>query len=98
MDQDQRPTEAGTTSPQHDATAAPTTEPGHDVGTDDRDSRGVRVGTTVWGLVIAAIGVGLLAATLGYTFDVELALIALVGTAGVALLVGTVVTALRRRD
>lgn len=57
---------------------------------------GVRVGTVVWGLVLAALGVGLLAFVSGIDFDVELAVIALVAAAGLALLVGSVVTARRR--
>lgn len=61
------------------------------------EARGVRVGTVVWGLVIAAIGVGLLAFASGVTFDVELALIGLVAAAGVALLVGSLVTGMKRR-
>ncbi|NCT89600.1 hypothetical protein GXB85_01330 [Cellulomonas sp. APG4] len=61
------------------------------------DERGVRVGTVVWGLVIAAIGVGLIATVAGARFDVELAVIALVAAAGVALLVGSVAKSLRRR-
>ena len=60
-------------------------------------ARGVRVGTVVWGLVIAAIGVGLLAFASGVVFDVELALIGLVAAAGVALLAGSLVTGMRRR-
>lgn len=63
----------------------------------DHDERGVRVGTVVWGLVIAAIGVGLIATVAGARFDVELAVIALVAAAGVALLVGSVAKSLRRR-
>lgn len=94
MDENPRPTEADTERMSSDDTGHNT--PGAAVTGSDR--RGVRVGTTVWGLVIAAIGLGLLAATLGYRFDVELALIALVAAAGAALLVGTVLTAVRRRD
>ena len=60
--------------------------------------RGVRVGTVVWGLVLTAIGVGLLALASGVVFDVELALIILVACAGVALLVGSLVTEARRRS
>lgn len=59
--------------------------------------RGMRVGTMVWGLVLAAIGAGVLAWALGVSFDVELAFIILVAAAGVLLLVGSVATTLRRR-
>lgn len=59
--------------------------------------RGLRVGTVVWGLVVAAVGVGLLALGLGAVFDVELAVIGLVAVAGLALLAGSVAGAVRRR-
>ncbi|GEA86210.1 hypothetical protein [Cellulomonas cellasea] len=51
--------------------------------------RGVRVGTFVWGLVIVAVGIGVLALSAGYELDVELALIVLLGVAGAAMLVGS---------
>ncbi|WP_372595392.1 hypothetical protein [Actinotalea sp.] len=57
----------------------------------------VRVGTVVWGLVVMVVGVGLLALAAGAVFDVELAVIALVAAAGVALLAGSLVSAGRRR-
>lgn len=63
----------------------------------DEGPRGVRVGTVVWGLVVAAVGVGLMAFASGLVFDVELALIVLVAAAGVALLVGTLLSSRRRR-
>jgi len=59
--------------------------------------RRVRVGTTVWGLVVVAIGLGLLAFAAGAEFDVQLAAIGLIAAAGVALLVGSVLTATGRR-
>jgi heme A synthase len=59
--------------------------------------RPVRIGTVVWGLVIAAIGVGILAFALGLVFDVQLAMIVVVAAAGVLLLVGSLATARRRR-
>ena len=49
--------------------------------------RRLRVGTVVWGLVIAAIGVGLLAWAAGFSIDVQLAIIVLLAVAGTALLV-----------
>jgi hypothetical protein len=64
--------------------------------TTQRTPRAPRVGTVVWGLVIAAIGVGILALAAGLVFDVELALIALVAAAGAALLVGSLITGVRR--
>lgn len=82
-------------------TTTPTTTPG--AGQPGQPvappaANGVRVGTVVWGLVIAAIGVGLLAVAAGLVFDVELALIALVGAAGLALLVGSLAGGMRRRN
>lgn len=80
------------------ATAEPTpgpataTPPPVPVATD------VRVGTIVWGLVLAAVGVGFLALAAGLTFDVELAFIAIVALAGVGLVAGAVVTAVRRNQ
>lgn len=64
----------------------------------DEAPRGVRVGTVVWGLVIAAIGVGLIAWASGVLFDVELAVIVLVGAAGVALLLGSLLSPRRRHS
>ena len=57
----------------------------------------IRVGTTVWGLVVAAIGLGVLAIAAGAVFDVQLATIGLIAAAGVALLVGSLLTATGRR-
>ncbi|NTW39325.1 MAG: hypothetical protein HGA44_05445, partial [Cellulomonadaceae bacterium] len=51
--------------------AAPTT------ATVEPPRAGVRVGTVVWGLVIAAVGLGLIALASGVTFDVQLAVIVL---------------------
>lgn len=62
------------------------------------EERHVRVGTVVWGLVLAAVGTGLVAAALGVAFDVELAFIALVAAAGVLLLVGSLASSRRRRS
>jgi len=59
--------------------------------------RGMRVGTIVWGLVLAAIGAGVLAWAIGVSFDVELAFIVLIAAAGVLLLVGSLATMVRRR-
>ncbi|WP_273653953.1 hypothetical protein [Cellulomonas fimi] len=49
----------------------------------------------MWGLVLAAIGVGILAWASGLTIDVGLALIVLLAVAGAALLVGSLVSAAR---
>ncbi|WP_265520708.1 hypothetical protein [Oerskovia flava] len=65
----------------HTATKAPST---------------LRVGTVVWGFVVVAIGIGVLAISFGAQIDVELAAISLLGLAGVSLLVGAVVAGARR--
>jgi hypothetical protein len=81
--------------------AEPSTAPGTGTGwgatvVPTPERRGVRVGTVVWGLVLAAVGVGLLAWASGLVFDVQLAVILLVAAAGVALLVGSLVGGRRR--
>ncbi|GEA81015.1 hypothetical protein [Cellulomonas uda] len=63
----------------------------------ERDVRAPRVGTVVWGLVLAVLGVGVLAWAAGRQIDVDVAAIVLVAGAGVALLVGSVVSGVRRR-
>jgi hypothetical protein len=57
--------------------------------------RRLRVGTVVWGLVIAAIGVGLLAWAAGVAIDLQLAMIVLLAVAGTALLVGSILSGAR---
>src|SRR5665811_1264181 len=88
------PTTAGA-PPTAQATAETTTAI-HDPG-PVTPRRGVRVGTIVWGLVIAAIGVGILAYALDVTFDAQLASIIVIFAAGVLLLVGSIATSRRRR-
>jgi hypothetical protein len=61
----------------------------------DPPRRRLRVGTVVWGLVIAAIGVGLLAWAAGVAIDLQLAMIVLLAVAGTALLVGSIVSGAR---
>jgi hypothetical protein len=61
------------------------------------EDRGPRAGTVVWGLVVAAVGIGILALAAGAEIDGQLALIVLLAAAGVALLVGSVVSSARRR-
>jgi hypothetical protein len=58
---------------------------------------GLRVGTVVWGLVVTAVAVGLLSIAWGAHLDAELAFIVLLGAAGVALLVGSLVGMRRSR-
>lgn len=59
--------------------------------------RGPRVGTAVWGLIVIAVGLGILAVSAGVVFDLGVALIVLLGAAGVILVVGSVVSSVRRR-
>lgn len=61
-------------------------------------ARGVRIGTVVWGLVVIVAGGLLAAAAAGVVFDVQLAVIVTVAFAGVALVVGSLVSASRRRE
>lgn len=67
-------------------------------GTSPVERPRLRVSTAVWGLVIAAIGVGILALVAGAVFDLQLALIALLAVAGAAMLGGSVAAAARHRD
>ena len=88
------------TAPQEDTMTTPIdTGPGtgRPPAPPARPQRGMRVGTIVWGLVLAAIGAGLLAWAIGVSFDVELAFIVLVAAAGVLLLTGSLATTWRRR-
>lgn len=65
--------------------------------TQTTTKRGPRVGTAVWGLIVIAVGLGILAVSAGVMFDVGVALILLLGAAGVILVVGSVVSSIRRR-
>lgn len=58
--------------------------------------RGARMGTVVWGILLAAIGAGIVARGLGVRFDVELALIVVLCVMGGALLVGSIVAGIRK--
>ncbi|GAA1973963.1 hypothetical protein GCM10009718_07390 [Isoptericola halotolerans] len=58
---------------------------------------GPRITTIVWGFIVVAIGVGLLASTAGASIDLELAAILLLAVAGLMLVVGSVAGSLRRR-
>ena len=59
--------------------------------------RGPRVGTAVWGLIVIAVGLGILAVSAGVIFDLGVALIVLLGAAGVILVAGSVISSVRRR-
>lgn len=101
MDTDRADTTSATSSPTDAGTPVSGTTPSS--GTlfppvaEVAPRRGVRVGTVVWGLVIAAVGVGLLAYASGVVFDVQLALIILIAAAGLALLAGSLMSGMRRR-
>ena len=56
----------------------------------------LRVGTVVWGLVVAVVGIGIISFAWGARIDGGLALIVLLAGAGVALLVGSLVVGARR--
>ncbi len=57
----------------------------------------LRVGTVVWGLVITAIGIMVLATASGASFDLGLVMIGLIGFAGIALLIGSIASGIRHR-
>jgi hypothetical protein len=60
--------------------------------------RPVRVGTVVWGLVVAVCGVLALAVAGGASVDGGTVAIGVLAGAGVALVAGSIVTGVRRRD
>jgi len=57
--------------------------------------RRLRVGTVVWGLILAACGLGVVAWASGARIDFQLALIVLLAVAGTALLVGSILSGAR---
>jgi hypothetical protein len=87
-----QPGTAGT-GPARPAPSAQPAQPAAQTAT----KRGPRVGTTVWGLIVIAVGLGILAVSAGVIFDLGVALIVLLGAAGVILVVGSVVSSIRRR-
>jgi len=95
--QDDPPPQTGTdrpaTTPPERRSHETVTSPQHDA---DPVAARLRVSTVVWGLVVALVGVGVLAWSAGARIDVQLAVIVLLAVAGAALLVGSVVTAGRR--
>ncbi|MFC8192214.1 hypothetical protein ACFUMH_11205 [Cellulomonas sp. NPDC057328] len=84
----------GTADATHDDAADATTG-ATDAAAPTRDR--VRVGTIVWGVVIALLGAGVLVIAAGYTIDLELAAIGLLVLAGLGLIVGPLVANARRR-
>ncbi|MGC5167077.1 hypothetical protein [Luteimicrobium sp. DT211] len=94
------PTTAAASSPSA-APSAPMASDEPSAPTQPRERtgrRGVRVGAVVWGLVVAVCGVLALAAAGGASIDGGTVAIAILGGAGVALVLGSIVTGLRRRD
>ncbi len=71
--------------------------PGAGAGPGPLPRRGPRVATIVWGFVIVAFAVVVLAAALGARVDLGLATIVVLAAAGVTLVVGSVVSGARRR-
>lgn len=84
------PGSTGTAAPAAAAAPAPAPAPATPAGPE------LRVGTVVWGLVVAVVGIGIISFAWGARIDGGLALIVLLAGAGVALLVGSLVVALRR--
>lgn len=80
------PTPTGN-NPQHEQSTAPQNAPHH---------RTTRVGTIVWGVALLAVAAVLMAVAAGATIDIELAVIIGLAIAGVALVIGSLVTAARR--
>jgi len=57
---------------------------------------GVRVGTVVWGLIVALVGLGVVLVAAGYTIDVQLAAIVLLIAGGAGLILGPLLQGVRR--
>lgn len=72
--------------------------PGTDDGTEAVAARRptIRPGGVVWGVILVLLGAGVLLVAAGYTIDVQLAAIVLLIAAGVGLIVGPLVQAVRR--
>lgn len=93
MSVDDLTTQPDDAAPEPVSTPAPST--GTPAGTTPEPR--LRVGTVVWGLVLALLGVGVTAVGAGAALDLQAALIVLLVVAGTALLVGAFVTARRAR-
>lgn len=86
-----------TTSGADPSSAAEQTGPGGTADPGPLPRRGPRVATIVWGFVIVAFAVVVLAAALGARVDLGLATIVVLAAAGVTLVVGSIVSGARRR-
>ena len=80
-----------------DRPGATPTEPVRTSTPQTTGRRSPRVGTVVWGLVVAVIGAGVISVAAGARVDVELALIALLALAGAALVAGSIASGMRHR-
>ncbi len=67
-----------------------------DADTTVKYSTKVRLGTITWGLILLAVGAGLIILASGYRFDIELALIGVLAFAGLTLVGGSLVKVLRK--
>ncbi|MFE5336224.1 hypothetical protein ACFQ8E_09970 [Isoptericola sp. NPDC056573] len=85
--------EWASSEPAEPAPAAPVTAPVD----EPHASTGPRSSTIVWGFLVVAFGVGLVANAAGAHIDIELAAIVLLAAAGALLVIGSVVSAVRRR-
>lgn len=95
--EDSEPLGTATDSPTTSEAPAPTATATATEATDVAERRGLRVGTVVWGLVIALVGAVILAVASGFRVDLQLTFIVLLAVAGVALLAGSIFSAARRR-
>lgn len=59
-------------------------------------TQSIRLGTIVWGAILVAIAVGIIAVAAGASIDVELAVIVGFAAAGVALVVGSIAVSVRK--
>jgi hypothetical protein len=87
----------GPAAPTWTAAPPPPVQPAQPAPEPAPVSREPRTGTVVWGLVVAVCGIGILAMAAGARIDVQLAFIILLAGAGAALLLGSVISAARRR-
>lgn len=91
----------GAPSAEHTAPHSPTTTgaPGYpeQAATAPHERRRVVAATVIWGVIVTLLALGALSLALGATFDLGLALIVVLTVGGIALLIGAVTGAARRR-
>lgn len=85
--------------PEHNPVAEPNPAGATDGTSSSRadDRPPLRVATIVWGAILIAVGIGIIAIAAGATIDVELALIVGLAVAGLALVIGSTIASMRRR-